>query len=369
MNYQTLGRTGLQVSEVSLGTEYLLGAPRERIVAVIREAVAQGINYFDLFFAQPEFRDATGEAFAGRRENVFLAAHLGVADKDGQYQKTRSLHRASRFFDDFLVRYDTDYVDLLFLHNCDSQKDLDRVLAPNGLLGLALEAKQAGKARFLAFSGHTASTARQAVESDHIDVLMYPVGIAGNASPGNRDLLNACVARNVGVVAMKPYGGGKLLRERGTFRLSKHLSGGVARKVKKTVPITPVQCLSYSLSQAGVSTVVPGCSNLEHLADALAYCTATEEDKDFSEIIVDFQQYVEGECVYCNHCLPCPTEIDIGQTIRLFEMAQQGYDARPAYEAMAANASDCTRCGACEARCPFGVKAMEKMAQAVCRFA
>ena len=369
MNYRTLGRTGLKVSEVSLGTEYLLGAPRERILAVIREAIAQGINYFDLFFAQPEFRDAMGEAFAGQRERVFLAAHLGVAVKDGQYQKTRSLRRASRFFDDFLVRYDTEYVDLLFLHNCDSQKDLDRVLAPNGLLGLALDLKKAGKARFLAFSGHTAATALQAVESGHIDVLMYPIGIAGNAALGKAELLNACIARNVGVVAMKPYGGGKLLRERGTFRVPKHLSGGVAYKVKKTVPITPVHCLSYSLSQAGVSAVVPGCSNLEHLADALTYCTATEEERDFSEIVVDFQQYVEGECVYCNHCLPCPAEIDVGQTIRLFEMAQQGYDAHSAYRTMTANASDCTKCGACEARCPFGVEAVEKMAQAVSLFA
>ena len=369
MNYRTLGKTGLEVSEVSLGTEYLLGASREHIKAVIGEAIAQGINYFDLFFAQPEFRDAMGEAFAGQRERVTLAAHLGVAVKDGQYQKTRSLRKASQFFDDFLVRYDTAYVDLLFLHNCDTQKDLDRVLSPNGLLGLALDLKKAGKARFLAFSGHTAATAQQAVESGHIDVLMYPVSIAGNAGPGKNDLLNACVARNVGVVAMKPYAGGKLLHESGTFRVPKHAAGGVSYKVKKTVPITPVQCLFYTLSQVGVSTVVPGCSNLEHLADALSYYTATEEQRDFSEIVLDFEQYVEGECVYCNHCLPCPAEIDIGQTIRLFEMAEQGFDARSEYEAMPANASDCTQCGACEARCPFGVKAMEKMSQAVSLFA
>lgn len=120
MNYRTLGRTGLKVSEVSLGTEYLIGAPRERILAVVREAIAQGINYFDLFCAEPEFRDAMGEAFAGQRDRVILTAHLGAAVKNGQYEKTRSLRRAGQFFEDFMARYQTDYADILFLHNCDS---------------------------------------------------------------------------------------------------------------------------------------------------------------------------------------------------------------------------------------------------------
>jgi predicted aldo/keto reductase-like oxidoreductase len=372
MNYRTLGRTGLEVSEVSLGTEYLIGAPHDRIVSVIGEAIAQGINYFDLFCAEPAFRDAMGEAFAGQRgrprSEVILTAHLGAAVKKGQYEKTRSLRKARRFFEDFMTRYQTAYVDVLYLHNCDSQKDFDKVFAPNGLLGLALELQQAGLVRYLAFSGHTPATAQQAVESGEIDVLMFPIGLAGHAAPGKQELLNACIARNVGLVAMKPYGGGKLLQGTGTLSVNRYLAGGSARKVKKTVPITPVKCLSYVLSQAGVSTVVPGCSNLGHLADALAYLSATEEERDFSEIVVAFQQYVEGECVYCNHCLPCPAYIDIGQTIRLFEMAQHGSDTRPAYQVMETNASDCIECGACEERCPFGVQVIEKMAEAAAAF-
>ena len=75
-------------------------------------------------------------------------------------------------------------------------------------------------------------------------------------------------------------------------------------------------------------------------------------------------------CVhYCKYCMPCPSSIDIGQTIRLFEMAQQGFDARPANEVMTANAADCIQCGDCEERCPFGVKVIEKMTQAATLFA
>ena len=121
------------------------------------------------------------------------------------------------------------------------------------------------------------------------------------------------------------------------------------------------------MSQVGVCTVVPGCQDLEQLADALGYFAAPNEQRDYSTILADFRQYVPGECVYCNHCLPCPSTIDIGATIRLFEMAQSQLtpDLRAQYDALESNASDCVQCGACEERCPFGVTVMERMEQAV----
>ena len=371
MHYRTLGRTGVNVSEVSLGTEYLIGKAHDHIVTVVREAIAQGVNYFDLFCAGAAFRDAMGEAFAGHRDKVYLAAHLGATVKDGQYKKTRAVSACQTFFDDFLTRYRTDYVDVLFLHNCDSQKDFDQLFRDNGPLELALRLKDEGKARFIGFSGHTVETALQAVNSGHIDVLMFPVNMSGNAVPGKKDLLKTCAARGVGVVAMKPYGGGKLLQGPRTVRMAHYQMGGEAQKLTKTVPITPVQCLSYTLSQVGVCAAVPGCADVAQLRAALAYEQASEVDRDFSDVIVDFEQYVTGECVYCNHCLPCPSKIDIGQTIRLFEMAQQGQPPviREAYAALPTSAADCTQCGACEKRCPFGVPVIEKMQQAAAHFA
>jgi predicted aldo/keto reductase-like oxidoreductase len=103
----------------------------------------------------------------------------------------------------------------------------------------------------------------------------------------------------------------------------------------------------------------------------LAYNQATDEEKDFSEVVADFQQYIEGECVYCNHCLPCPEKIDIGQTIRLLDMARQNLTAelRAAYEALPFKASACQECDACVERCPFGVDVIAKMNQAAVLFA
>ena len=367
MEYRMLGRTDLEVSAIGLGTEYLIDLPRETVVSVIRKALARGVTYFDLFFAQPAFRDNMGAAFEGGREQAILAAHLGVADRDGQYTKTRDPAVSERFFHDFLERYRTDYVDILFLHNCDTQKDYDKVMKPGGLLDLAQSLQEKGQARFIGFSSHTVATAMQAIQSGHVDVLMFPINMAGHAISGKQGLLHACVTSNVGLVAMKPFAGGRLLQKRRSFSVSKWHVGGDARKLRRSAPITPVQCLSYVLAQVGVSTAVPGCKSLEEVAAAQAYWASTEEERDFSAVVAEFQEYVTGECVYCNHCLPCPSTIDIGGTIRLLEMAEQSLtsELQASYAAMPSRASDCVQCGSCTERCPFGVDVISRMERAV----
>ena len=370
MQYRKLGRTGLEVSAIGLGTEYLINVPQETVSAVIHAAIAQGVNYFDLFFAQPQFRDQMGIAFQGYRTRVILTAHLGAADRAGQYEKTRNLQESEYFFLDFLARYHTDYADVLFVHNSDGQADYDEIMKQGGLLDMARRFQREGKTRFIGYSGHTVATAQQAVKSGQMDVLMFPINLASHAVRGKRGLFQACVAYNVGLVAMKPFAGGKLLQSERQLKMNRWLSGGTKYQVDKKAGVTPVQCLAYVLAQMGISTVVPGCKDLAQLAAALAYGQATEAEKDFSALVSDFQQYVTGECVYCNHCLPCPSVIDIGQTIRLLELAQPRLtpELRTVYQALSSNASDCIQCGDCEARCPFEVAVMSKMEQAAALF-
>jgi uncharacterized protein len=371
MEYRLLGRTGFEVSAVGLGTEYLINQPKEKVARVIHEALARGVNYFDLFFAQPQFRDNMGAAFAKSRDKAVLAAHLGAIEVNGQYDKTRDNAVAEKYFLDFLKRYKTDYVDVLYVHNCDEQADYDKVMSEKGLLGMAKRFRKEGKARSIAFSGHTVATSLAAVESGEIDCLMFSINLAGNAVPGKKDLFAACVRHDVGLVSMKPYAGGKLLADWREDEMNMWLLGGTQKKLTRSKAVTPVQCISYVLAQVGVSTVVPGCKDLDELAAALAWVDATSQERDFSGVVADFKEYVAGECVYCNHCLPCPSNIDIGQTIRLYETAKRNLTGEilAAYDAMPAAAADCGSCGACVERCPFGVDAAAKMAEAAEFFA
>lgn len=371
MEFRRLGRTDLEVSAISLGTEYLIDQPVEDAKRVIHAALDRGINYVDMFYAQPGFRDVMGACFRGRRHEALITTHLGGCVENDQHAKTRNPEISDRYFHDFLRRLETDYVDFVFLHNCDTQDDYDVLMDPEGLLGLARRYREQGKARFIAFSGHTVATSLQAVQSGAIDVLMFPVNLAGNAVPGKRDLFNACLAHDVGLVAMKPFAGGRLLRADHDFEGETWQVGGGKVSFRRSVPITPVQCLSYVLEQAGLSTIVPGCKSVAELDSAQAYWTASAEERDFSALLADFQQYREGQCVYCNHCLPCPNYVDVGKTMRLLDVARGGglAQARAAYEAMETNASDCIACGDCEGRCPFGVPVTDLMEEAVALFA
>jgi predicted aldo/keto reductase-like oxidoreductase len=365
MEYRRLGRTGAQVGAVGLGTEYLQGLSRDAVARIVHEALDQGINYADLFFGHAAIRDNIGAALRGRRDKVMVAGHLGSALRGEQYQKTRDAGLSESFFHDLLARLQTDFIDVLMLHFVDLPEEYDRVFH-RGPLDMAKRFQREGKARYIGMSGHDLSTALRAVESGEIDVLMFPLNAANHAMPDRRRLLEACLERDVGLVAMKPYAGGKLLQKEGTVSMANVHSGWGGTKSHAAYGLSPVQCLGYVLAQRGVSTVVPGVKSLQELADALRVLEASPREIDLSHIPLGSEELRQVGCVYCNHCLPCPVEIDIGQVLRLADTGQWSVseDLRDGYEALSAKASACTECGACTGRCPYGVDVIPAMKRA-----
>lgn len=370
MKYSRLGRTELEVSTIGIGTEHLNGQSRQTVVSVIREAIEGGINYFDLIFSLPDYLDKMAVAFSGLRDLVFLTAHLGSTERNGQYLKSRSVRRCTAVFHEVLARLGIDHVDVLFLHNFNSTNDWDRVAKPGGVFDLALQLQEEGRTRFVGISGHYVRPIRKAVQTGQVDVVMFPVNLFGHAMPGRQELLELCTEQDIGVVAMKPFGGGRLLTQRGPLRVPKYQTGGEAYKANIGSDITPAQCLSYVLSQVGVSMALPGVKNRAELAAALHASQTAEADRDFGQLLAEFGRYVEGECVYCSHCLPCPAVIDIGQVNRFLDAAQIGFTERlrGAYDALPMKASSCTECGACVERCPFGVEVIVRIRQAAALF-
>ena len=145
------------------------------------------------------------------------------------------------------------------------------------------------------------------IKDNHIDVLMFPINLAWDFMPGRKEVFQSCVSQNVGLVAMKPFAGGRLSQQ------------------ENSNTISPAKCINYVLTQPGVSTTVPGVKNVKQLRAALHFLEASNEERDFSSIIIEFQQDLKGNCVYCNHCLPCPVGIDIGQIIQMVDKAMYKY--------------------------------------------
>jgi len=367
MKTTTLGRTGLETSAIGIGLEHVQGQPRETVVSTIRRAVERGVTYFDVIFTMPDYLDNVAAGFQGHRDQVLLAGHLGSSHKDGQYQKTRTLKRCRAGFHEVLQRLGIDYVDILFLHNFDTLKDWER--SSGGYLDMALRLREEGKACFLGVSGHQTPVIDRILDEVTVDVVMFPINPFSHAMPSRQELLRRCARDGIGVVAMKPFGGGKLLT-RGSLRVPRYQTAGDAYRTTIRREMTPVQCLSYTMSQIGVTIPLPGVKTVAELDAALEILTADEEARDFSHLLTDFDRYVEGECTYCNHCLPCPAHIDVAQVNRLLDEARLRSVAnlRETYEAMPVAASACTECGACTPRCPFGVDPMARVQEAAALF-
>lgn len=365
MEYRPLGKTGLLVSTISLGTETLLKASQETVTGVIHSAVEAGVNFFDTLLADPLYRDHLGQAFQGRRDQVILTGHLPVNDPVQDCQQS---------FEDHLARLRIEAVDLVFVSCCDGEERYQQALSTGGHYELAADLVQQGKARHIAFSSHTTQAALAAVQSGLFEVLMFPVNPAFDCLPGEtgaddlgklwdaayetqpdpardgllpdrRRLYHECLSRGVGLVAMKPFAAGWLF--------SPNLHTG----------FTPVQLLHYALSQPGVSCVVPGAANLDQLREDLRYFGASEVEKDYSAALAQSRWNYQGTCMYCNHCQPCSAAIDISEVNRLLHLAQNGHlqAARLAYAQLSSKAAACQECGECMRRCPFLVNVIERM--------
>lgn len=377
MNYRTLGRSGLKVSEVGLGCEHLQGLPYEQVKSVIDAALAGGVNVMDVFMSEPEVRTNIGKALSGRREQVVLQGHIGAAWLNGQYKRTRDLAHCKTFFEDFLTRLQTDYVDIGMIHFVDSEEDYKSVFESD-VIEYAKQLKAEGKIKALGMSSHNPSIAERAVRTGLIDVLMFSINPVYDLMPENvvideltnmdsyarrewngihpdrEQLYKTCEAMGTGITVMKSLAAGNLLKaETSPF--------GVA--------LTPVQCIHYVLTRPAVASAMVGCKTAEEVQTALSYETASPEERDYSEILSHTPKYsLKGKCMYCNHCLPCPKKIDVAQVNKYLDLTEVEGEAtatvKEHYAALSAHASDCIACGSCEKNCPFSVQIIERMKKA-----
>lgn len=378
MRYRDLGATGLAVSEIGFGAEWMKGTPEE--TRAIAEALRErGVNYLDCWMADPHIRSNLGFALRGHAADWVVQAHIGSCWVDGQYQRSRDLDLVRPAFEDELERLGVGFAEVGMMHYIDSVEEL-RACMDGPFFGYVQELLAAGTIRHVGLSTHNPQVAIEAVLTGQVEVIMFSLNPAFDMMPASDDinvlfgdfseagvgidpvraqLYGLCEARGVALTAMKPYGGGRLLS---------------AAESPFGVALTPAQCIRYCLDRPAVATVLPGFKTVGEALAALAYEDATEGELDYASVLAGAPAHAYfGQCTYCGHCQPCAVGIDIATVNKFADLALAQEEVpegiRQHYQALAKSAADCIGCGACEPNCPFGVRIAERMAETARLFA
>ena len=251
MLYRQFGKTGAVVSVIGVGGSHVgQTSPDELATRIIRTAIDRGINFMDNAWDYNN-GDGQGEIKMGKalrdgyRQKVFLMTKV-----DG-----RTKNAAAKQLDESLRRLGTDHVDLLQFHEVIRMEDPDRFFADGGAREAFEEARHAGKARFLGFTGHKdpaihlrmLSMARE--KGFHFDAVLFPSNVMDwSFRSFVHQVMPVALRDGIAVQTMKPMGGKFILESKA---------------------VTPDECLQYALSQP-TSVVIHGMDKMEYLEQTLA---------------------------------------------------------------------------------------------------
>ncbi len=247
-----MGRTGELVSIVGLGG-FHLGIPGEaESIRIVRRAIDHGINFLDNCwdYHQGVSERRMGNALRdGYRGKSFVMTKL-----DGRTAASATLQ-----LDQSLKRLGTDVIDLVQIHEVIRPEDPERCFAPGGTIEALVAARQAGKVRFLGFTGHKnpsihlhmLEVARQ--NGFRFDTVQMPINVLdAHYRSFEHEVMPIARREGVAVLGMKPLGAGLILES------------GVA---------SALECLRYAMSVPGVSVTITGCDSEGVLEQALSIAT------------------------------------------------------------------------------------------------
>lgn len=326
MKQLTLGRTGLKVSQFGFGGLPLLSVPLEEAVNLLNHALDRGLNFWDTAAMYDDSEAKMGRVLAGNRERVIIATKTEKRDVDG----------ATEHLEASFANLETDYIDLYQLHNVSKDEDLAAVMAPGGVVDFLEDIRDQGRIGHLGVSSHHPETARRAVETGRFETLQFPYNfIERQAEDGLFDLARS---KGLGLIAMKPLGGGLLDRAGLCF--------GFLRGQPDVIPIpgfkTPVEVDQIiDIYRRPVGLTPDQAADIETLR---------------REIGTRF-------CRRCGYCLPCPEEIEIPLALMIpASIARNTPDrVREVFGLYAEQAAGCLDCGECTEKCPYNLPVSEML--------
>ncbi len=346
--YRTLGKTGIKLPIVSMGTMIVTTE------SLVRTALDAGISH--IATAQYYARGRVGE-FVGRiikdykREDIILATSVDphpYDEKSGVYSKDTDIAKFERDFESGLKGMGVDHVDIFYLPMAAKKESV--MFAP--LMNAMEKFKKAGKARFLGIATHSfvAEAVRAAADSNFYDVVMLAYNNQIRDIEERKKAVAYAAGKGMGIVAMKT------------------ITGESWVNTNKQTPVSnPKAALKWVLQNENIHTAVPGITNFDQLEtdlSVMADLTLTpEEQKDLDLARLNYKDSLF--CQGCGSCLQqCKAAPDIPTLMRCY-MYVYGYRdlalAVRNLESIKDNAVACAGCSSCKVKCTSGFNIKERV--------
>jgi predicted aldo/keto reductase-like oxidoreductase len=247
MIYRELGTTGERVSAIGMGGYHLGKQPEaSQSIQLMHAGIDHGITFMDNCW---DYNDGISEVRMGQalrngyRQKVFLMTKM-----DG-----RTAVEYNKQLEQSLGRLQTDMIDLVQFHEIIRMEDPDRIFAPGGAIEAAIAARQAGKIRYIGFTGHKdpavhlrmLETAQK--HNFHFDTVQMPINVMdAHFRSFTKEVMPVALKQGIGVLAMKTFGDPYIL---------------------KSNTVQPIEALHYGLTLP-VSVIITGIDTTQVLDQA-----------------------------------------------------------------------------------------------------
>jgi len=322
MRYKILGKTGLKVSELAFGAIQITRIDHKEAIDLIRFAYNSGINLIDTANSYVNSEEILGEALKGIRKKIYL---ISKSDKRDKKNFLLDLNTS-------LKRLKTDYIDIYLFHGISKNNELDQ-LEESGVIEALLNERDKGKVRFIGFSCHNPAIIERFFKVKDFSVLMIPLNFITTEYVDN-NLLLQFNKNKTGLLAMKPFGGGRLSEIEICFKF--------LRQYPQVIPVA-------------------GMQSINELKQNLLFIQNDDRltEEDYKKIKKLSDELGTKFCRGCGYCMPCKEKgidiPDINFISVYYKQFPEDVFWNMGLDKKVNIARECIGCGKCSKKCPFNL--------------
>ncbi len=316
-----LGRTGMEVLRIGMGGIPIQRLTPEQSDRVLEKAVEMGITFFDTARIYTDSENKMGRVLSRHRKQVIIATKTFRRDRQS----------VEKEIDASLTQLRTDFIDLYQCHNIASNAELEEILLPGGALEALVRAQESGKIGHIGISGHKPGVVLKAVKAFPFATIQIPFNHLETEALDT--LIPFAREKQIGIIAMKPIGGGNIRNIALNFRF---------------------------IFRNGIDVAIPGMDAEAQIAENISAIRAIGPLNRQETALLEAEKTQLGNlfCRRCEYCMPCPQGLPVAflHVLRNYYFLYDLKDwVRERLKTLPKTFKDCTACRTCVAKCPYQI--------------